>query len=277
MKPKMFPLALERPDGVAWDVPSRAISAWAERPMAAEADNPRTISIYEPIGADWMGEGVTVKRIAGALRKIGSGDVTVNINSPGGDLFEGLAIYNSLVEHPGDVTVKVMGIAASAASIIAMAGDRVEMGKGSFLMIHNAWGVVLGNRNDFRAAAQMFDQFDAAMAEIYHARTGIPEDEVSAMMDAETFMRASEAIDRGFAEVEFDAPEVNATATRLDIVARNKIDVALAKAGMARSERRRLVREAIGTHDAAETATQDAGFDTGAAMRLLETLKAKGA
>lgn len=132
------PQAFDRPDHLQWDAPSQALSRWSEMPAAAEADNPNTISIYDVIGEDWSGEGVTARRIAAALRRIGENDVTVNINSPGGDMFEGLAIYNLLAEHPGAVNVRVMGIAASAASIIAMAGDTIEMGLGSFIMIHNA-------------------------------------------------------------------------------------------------------------------------------------------
>lgn len=271
------PQAFDSAAGQSWDVPAKAIEIWAARPVAAEADNARTLSIYEGIGADWMGEGMTVARATGVLRKLGAGPVTVNVNSPGGDMFEGLAIYNALVEHPGEVTVRVMGIAASAASIIAMAGDRVEMGKGSFLMIHNAWGAVLGNRHDMRAAATMFDQFDAAMAEIYTARTGGDEDEIAAMMDAETFLRASEAIERGFADAEFEAPEIDDAKARSDMTARAKLDATLAKAGMARSERRRLFKEAVGTPSAAETATPSAGLDLGAAMRLLDTIRAKEA
>lgn len=88
-----------------------------------------------------MGEGVTAKRISAALRAIGEQDIVVNLNSPGGDMFEGLAIYNLLRAHSGKVTVNILGIAASAASIIAMAGDEIKMGRGAFLMIHNCWAM----------------------------------------------------------------------------------------------------------------------------------------
>lgn len=84
---------------------------------------------------------------------MGGENVTVNINSPGGDMFEGLAIYNLLREYSGKVTVKVLGIAASAASIIAMAGDEIQIGRGAFLMIHNCWIVMIGNRHDLAKAA----------------------------------------------------------------------------------------------------------------------------
>src|SRR5690606_40681426 len=104
---------------------------------------------------------------------IGSQDITVRINSPGGDMFEGIAIYNLLRAHPAKVTVEGLGWAASAASIIAMAGDEIRMGLGSFMMVHTAWGIVIGNRHDMRDAATLFDRFDAAIADIYQARTGM--------------------------------------------------------------------------------------------------------
>ncbi len=146
--------ALQRPDGVDWEPPSEAWSRWAGAPLAAEADDPTTISIYDVIGEDfWTGGGFTSKRMGAALRSIGAKDITVEVNSPGGDMFEGVTIYNMLREHPAKVTIDVMGWAASAASVIAMAGDEIRMGLGTFMMVHNAWGVVVGNRHDMRSAA----------------------------------------------------------------------------------------------------------------------------
>ncbi|KLB48562.1 peptidase, partial [Xanthomonas euvesicatoria] len=104
--------------------------------------------------------GVTARRVAGALRAMGKGPVTVNVNSPGGDMFEGLAIYNLLREHDGEITVKVLGLAASAASIIAMAGDTVQIARAGFLMIHNAWVMAVGNRNDLIEVADTLKPFD---------------------------------------------------------------------------------------------------------------------
>jgi ATP-dependent protease ClpP protease subunit len=244
------------------------------QPKAAEADNAATISIYDVIGEDWWtGEGVTAKRVAGALRGIGKADVTVNINSPGGDMFEGLAIYNLLREHPGAVTVKIMGLAASAASIIAMAGDRVEMGLGSFLMIHNSWGMVVGNQNDMRSAAETFAEFDAAMADIYAAHTGLGTGEIAAMMSAEKWLRAAEAVEMNFADGTFDAPEPEDTKASASRNARAQLDATLAKAGVPRVERRRLLKEAAGMPGAAGTAMPGAGFDAADIRRLIETMK----
>ena len=261
----------DRPKAYQGDARVDVLERW--KPLAAEADDKATISVYDVIGADlWTGEGVTAKRIAGALRNIGKNPISVNINSPGGDMFEGLAIYNLLREHPGEVTVRVMGLAASAASIIAMAGDRIEMGLGSFLMIHNSWGVVVGNQDDMRDAATTFAEFDAAMADIYAARTGGDVAEIAKMMADETWLRAETAMDAGFADGTFDAPEYEQTDTGKK--ARAELDATLAKAGMPRSERRRLVREAAGTPSAARTAMPSAGFDTAAMRSLIQSLKA---
>jgi ATP-dependent Clp protease, protease subunit len=263
--------SFERPQAYQADMRMDALQKW--RPLAAEADETATISIYDAIGADmWTGEGVTAKRVAGALRAVGKVPVTVNVNSPGGDMFEGLAIYNLLREHPAEVTVRVMGMAASAASIIAMAGDRIEMGLGSFLMIHNSWGMVIGNQADMRKAAETFAEFDAAMADIYAARTGLDAAEVAQMMADETWLRPETALEMGFADGTFEAPEYSDADSAKS--ARARLDATLAKAGLPRSERRRLIKEAAGTPSAAGTATPCAGFDADAIRRLIETLKA---
>ena len=260
----------ERPQAYQGDTRADVLERW--RPQAAEASD-QTISIYDVIGEDWWtGEGVTAKRVAGALRSIGKSPVTVNINSPGGDMFEGLAIYNLLREHPAEVTVRVMGMAASAASIIAMAGDRIEMGLGSFLMIHNSWGLVVGNQDDMRDAAATFAEFDAAMTDIYVARSGGDAKEIAKMMADETWLRAEAAIEAGFADATFDAPEYETADTGKK--ARAALDATLAKAGLPRSERRRLLKEAAVTPGADGTATPRAGFDVDAVTRLISTIRA---
>lgn len=276
----------ERPEGLTFDPPSEALARWAElgTPQAAEADEPNTISIYEEIGSDfWTGEGVTAKRIAAALRKIGANPVTVNINSPGGDFFEGLAIFNLLVEHPARVDIKVMGLAASAASVIAMAGDTVTMGLGAFLMIHNAWALAIGNRHDMRAAADFLEPFDVAMAEVYAARAGDRLDQAgaAALMDAETWLSASEAVAKGLADETMTLPERDdaggddKTEARAGANPKHRLDAILARAGVPRSERRHLLRAiTAGTHDAAGGAMPRAGEDIMAGIdRLIATLK----
>ena len=276
---------LKRPQNYQWDAPSDVLAKWAQMPVAAIKDSDSTISILDVIGEDyWSGTGVTANRISAALRSIGSKDITVRINSPGGDMFEGIAIYNLLRAHRAKVTVEVLGWAASAASIIAMAGDDIRMGLGSFMMVHNAWGVVIGNRHDMREAASLFDEFDVALADIYHARTGMDRIGIERLMDAETFMTAAQAVEYGFADAVDDAivhggndeDRARAAATapvRPEIQARRRIDAALAKQGVSRTERRKMFNQIAGMHDAADTATHDAGFHAAAIQRLIDTIK----
>jgi len=272
------------PQGFSWEPPSRALAIWSERPLAAE-DTDATISIYEPIGADpWTGEGVTAKRISAALRSIGKRPVTVNINSPGGYADDGVAIYNLLADHPAKVTVKIMGIAASAASIIAMAGDEVLMGIGTLLMVHNGWGLVIGNRHDFRDAADVFEKFDRSMADIYAARTGSDVEAMMTLMDGKgraadgTWMTPAEAVEMRFADGTFESASQEALARAelpSRIAARRRLEAALAAQGMPRSERFALLNElTAGERDAAGNATRDAGEPTAAdLMAAIATLK----
>lgn len=235
--------AKRSPDRMEWDVPTKALDKWnPDLRAAAESDN--DIGIFDVIGEDYWGEGVTAKRISAALRSIGKGNpVTVNINSPGGDLFEGLTIYSLLREHEGEVTVKVLGMAASAASIIAMAGDKVEIARGGFFMIHNCWSLSIGNRNDHRDFADYLEPFDRAMGDIYSTHTGIDVEEIGEMMDRETWLGGQQAVDEGFATSLLESPPVTETSAHGPRIAARKLDAALAKSGMTRSERRRLVSE----------------------------------
>lgn len=272
----------QRPQNFQWDAPSDVMAKWAETPVAAAGDDDTTITMFEVIGEDWWtGGGVTAKRVSAALRSIGERDVTVKINSPGGDMFEGIAIYNLLRAHPAKVTVEVLGWAASAASIIAMAGDEIRMGLGTFMMVHNAWGVVIGNRHDMREAADLFDGFDGAIVDIYEARTGMKRAEIVKLMDAETFMGPSEAVKHGFADMVDDkigAPEGDAKNMDRGLMARRQTEAALARAGFTRDKRSELLAEmgvSAAPRDASRTpAARDAGIDPAALQRLIETMRA---
>lgn len=226
------------------DLPSSAMDRWNGGIKAAKSDD-NSISVFDVIGADWYGDGVTASRIAAALRSIGGADVTVNINSPGGDMFEGLAIYNLLREYEGKVTVKVLGLAASAASIIAMAGDEVQIGRGAFLMIHNCWVYAMGNRHDLQQIAADMVPFDKAMNDIYGARTGLDAATIDAMMDAETYIGGSDAVEKGFADRLLAADEI-ADGDDSPAAALRKLDATLAKTDMPRSERRKLLKALTG-------------------------------
>lgn len=262
------------PKNLSWDAPSDVLARWAETPLAA-AGGDDTITIFDVIGEDfWTGGGFTAKRMSAALRAIGDRPVTVQINSPGGDLFEGLAIFNLLRSHKQKVTVQVMGWAASAASIIAMAGDEIVMGLGTFMMVHNAWGVVIGNRHDFREAADLFESFDTAIIDIYEARTGGERAGIEKLMDAESFLGPADAVKHGFADRVDDDLKAEAAAPNTEIMAKRRLDALLAQSGVPRSERRRMLQAAAGTQDAADHAsvTQDADFFA-AARQLIETIR----
>lgn len=280
MRKSLMPQArqIELPKGLQWDIAPQALERWTPNLMAAASDDAASISILEPIGADfWTGEGMTAKRMAGILRSVGADkDVVVNLNTPGGDLLEGVAIYNLLREHKGRVTMKVLGIAASAGSVIAMAGDEIQIARAGFFMIHNTWVAVLGNRNDLRDIADRLEPFDLAMADIYTARTGLESKAVQKKMDAETWINGSAAVDEGWADSLLPADQVQENkAAKAEREAPYLVDMALAKAGMPRSERRSLLQEfKAGTPRAAGTDTPRAIADDTPCAVMQELLTA---
>ncbi len=262
----------ERRLGAAqFDMRPDALERW-EPEVRAAGNDANSISIYDSIGENWEGTGVTVKRISAALRAIGEKDVVVNINSPGGDFFEGVAIYNLLREHQGRVTVQVMGLAASAASVIAMAGDEILMGDGSFLMIHNAWAVAIGNRHDMADAAKLLEPFDTAMAKVYAARSGVTEAEAARMMDEETWIGAAQAVEDGFADGLLDGAAATKDAKQASggRKALALVEAAMAKAGHSRSMRRDTLKSLFnGKPSAAEPAKPSAGIEDAALLQNL--------
>jgi ATP-dependent protease ClpP protease subunit len=272
----------ERPRNYQWDAPADVLARWAEQPLAAHDDDGATITMFDVIGEGFFSDGVTAKRISAALRAIGKKDVTIKINSPGGDLFEGMAIYNLLRQHPARVSVQVMGWAASAASVIAMAGDDIAMGVGTFMMVHNAWGLIIGNRHDMAAGADLFAQFDSALVDVYEARTGRTRADIEKLMDAETFMGASAAVENGFADridEGMDTPPAapDDSAAGKALMARRQIEAALARAGQTRDQRSQMIAELTSTaaeRDAGRTlAARDAGRTLAEARDLLATIR----
>ena len=130
----------------------------------------------------------------------GSGDITVWINSPGGDCVAAAQIYNMLMDYPHDVTVKIDGIAASAASVIAMAGTRVLMSPVSMLMIHNPMTVAMGDTGEMQKAIEMLSSVKDSIINAYEIKTGLSRAKLSHLMDAETWMDAGKAVELGFAD-----------------------------------------------------------------------------
>jgi ATP-dependent protease ClpP protease subunit len=282
-RPAALPVPARR-DVNAFTAPN-VLDRWAEDAAGVRAlergDN--VITMFDVIGEDfWSGGGITAKGVAAQLRAIGDRPVEVQINSPGGDMFEGIAIYNVLREHPQSITVKVMGMAASAASIIAMAGDTVEIGAASFIMIHNCWVLAMGNRHDMRETAEFLAPFDAAMADVYAARSGQKAAEVAKWMDAETFMSGSQAIERGFADALLAADKMTtdekAKAHDKSINDLRAMELHLVSAGLTRTQARDRINKIKGTPGAARDAATTPGAGdpglTGALAGLLRSISA---
>lgn len=157
----------------------------------------------------------------------------MNINSPGGDVFDGVSIHNLLVSHDASVTTRVYGLAASAASIVAIAGDSVLMGEGSFLMIHNAWSMAVGDTREMSKMARTLSSIDKELAASYASHTGIDTEAIKVLMDAETWISAADAVDQGFADGTFEAPS-NAE-NSFDLSAFKNVPKALVKKSPKRS------------------------------------------
>lgn len=249
----------------------KVLAHWNQEVRAAADDSDATISILGVIGEDFWGEGVSAKRIAAALRYIGSKPVTVNINSPGGNFMEGVAIYNMLRQHPHAVTVKILGIAASAAAIVAMAGDEIEIAKAGFLMIHNTHLLAYGDRNAFADIAETLAIFDNSLAGLFADRSGNAKAEVAGWMDAETFFDGPAAIEAGFATALLPGDAVKEEKISQPSALR-RIDNTLNKAGWTRSEIRAALKEISGTPRAAGNGMPSAVDDEGAGDGL-DTLR----
>ena len=147
----------------------------------------------------WYDDDVTPKMFKDELLS-GSGDITVYINSPGGDCVAAAQIYNMLSEYPGKVTVKIDAIAASAASVIAMSGDTVLMSPASMMMIHNPATIAFGDHNEMQKAIDMLAEVKESIINAYQLKTGLSRAKLSKLMEAETWMSAHKAVELGFAD-----------------------------------------------------------------------------
>ena len=166
----------------------------------AGSDTSRVLRINGVIAEQsWFDDDITPQVFATELNN-GSGDVTVWINSPGGDVVAAAQIYNLLMDYPGHVTVNIDGVAASAASVIAMAGDKVAMSPVSMLMIHNPATLAIGDKDELAKAMRMLESVKESIINAYEAKTGLSRAKLSRLMDAETWMDARAAISMGFAD-----------------------------------------------------------------------------
>ncbi|MBO9158993.1 MAG: Clp protease ClpP, partial [Escherichia coli] len=165
--------------------------------MQASNNSEADIFIYDEIGY-W---GVTAKQFVNDLRALG--DIThinLHINSPGGDVFDGIAIYNALKHHGAAITVHIDGLAASMASVIAMVGNPVIMPENTMMMIHKPWGFAGGDATDMRDYADLLDKVESVLIPAYAQKTGKSTEEIAAMLEDETWMSGSECLEKGFAD-----------------------------------------------------------------------------
>jgi ATP-dependent protease ClpP protease subunit len=187
-------------------------------------NNETTVTLYDEIGAFGAGS----KEFLADLGKLSGQHIHLRINSPGGSVVEGTAIYNALRRHEGGLTVHIDAMAASMASVIAMAGSPVYMADNALLMIHNPWTVSMGESKDLRKEADLLDKLKVNLRNAYVRKTGINAEEIGAMMDAETWLDAVEAVALGFADAIEEGVAAAATATpemlraRFDTFAKGK-------------------------------------------------------
>ena len=204
MSKKQLPVLknFELPEGLDRGVSGERLRDWMpdlELVNLAQPDGTVVIDIFDEIGGDdFFGIGFTSRMLASMLR--GAKDVVININSPGGSYMEGVTMYNMLVQHDGKVVVNVLGQASSAAAIVAMSADELNMAASSVLFIHNVHADVYGDRNDLREVADELDKLDGALGGIYAARSGQKAAKIAEMLDAETTLTADEAIKLGLAD-----------------------------------------------------------------------------
>ena len=165
------------------------------------------ILIYSDIGEDYFGDGVSAKSIKSQLENM-SGELSVRVNSPGGDVFDGFAIYNLLNQYEGEVTIHVDGLAASAASVIAMAGDNIVMAENALMMIHDPWTLSVGNAAEMRDTADLLDKIRDSIVTTYMSKTNLDAETVVDYMAKETWFNAAEAIEFGFASTTAESKKV---------------------------------------------------------------------
>ena len=192
------------------------------------------IAIYGDISCDED----SARGFRDELTRAGGDPVTLLINSDGGDIFEGLSIYNEMLAYPGEITVRIMSMAGSAASIIAMGGDRVEMAPTAQMMVHQAWVGCQGNAEDLRALVPTLEQIDASMVEVYVARTGQPREMIEGLVKAESYLTAQRCVELGFADeivsspgrgmmakIDYSAIRKRAARTKLNRIAARSLQV----------------------------------------------------
>lgn len=220
------------------------------------------IWIYEFIGKDfWSGEGLTAKDFQKELAQVKAPQIDLHVNSPGGDVFDGVTIHNLLKQHPANVTTYIDGLAASIASVIALAGDTVYMAENALFMLHQPWGFTMGNIEDHEKTVEVLKQIEGSIAKTYTAKTGKENSEILEMMRKETWLNADEAAEMGFVDEITDQMDLAACARFAPIMAKMKFrntpesirqtptrkeaEKALRNAGFSRNQARDILAKGI--------------------------------
>ncbi len=192
--PKIIQFPKDKPQGYSITAKAKEAEVW----------------IYDDIGSYW-GEGLSAKQFAKDIAALGAVEtITVHINSPGGDPFEGVAMHSTLRSNKAKIIINVDGWAASAASIVVMAGDEINMAEGGIIMIHEAMAPSYGTAGDHQKAAAMLGEINGAMTKIYAGHSSLDEEQIAVLMAAETWMGAEQAIEFGFADQITEALEIAA-------------------------------------------------------------------
>jgi ATP-dependent Clp protease protease subunit len=247
------------PDAVARAEPPRRPSR-----IRAESGNEATVYLYDVIDS-WFG--VDAQEFVRELAALDVETIHVRINSPGGSVFDGMAIYNALKQHRAEIVTHVDGLAASAASVIALAGDEVRMGTGAFLMIHNAWGMAIGDADEMRQMADTLEKINGSLVGIYATRTGMDAEEVQALMDAETWFTAEEAIEAGLADAEEEGKQASA---RAEAPTERDAERALRDAGFSNTAAKAIVASGY------NKATPEPRDEDGELAEILAALEGRG-
>lgn len=175
-----------------------SIGVGSVRVAAESGADSADIYIYGDIGGWW--DGIQPEDVAREIAALDVETLNVHVNSPGGLVFDGIAIYNSFAAHSAKVIMNVEGIAASIASVIVMAGDEVRIGESANIMIHKPWSFVIGDADDMRQEGAILDNLEQAIVDIYAARTELDDEKLKNWMAAETWFRGQQAVDSGFAD-----------------------------------------------------------------------------
>lgn len=193
-------------------------SNWYAIHKASDGEAEVEVSIYDEIGFG----GVTAKDFMAEVKKLKGQHIHLRINSVGGSVIEGAAIYNALRRHKGGLTVHVDGLAASMASVIAMAGEEVYIADNAMLMIHNPWSMTMGDADDLRKEADVLDKLKNTLVNAYARKTGMEAEDIAAMMDEETWLNATQSVAMGFADEIEDG--IEAAASLSPAAARQRFD-----------------------------------------------------